>query len=185
MNKRLFPFIFFLIVGNITLTAQEQYTVEEVEIEGIEEINERINLMNQKQMISSATVEGAIKEINDEEVIVSPQPTPRQEVIFKACEQMPIFSGGQDSLMRYISSNLRYPAQHVETNIQGRVVVRFVVRKDGTISDIEVVRSLDPACDKEAVRIIRQMPKWKPGKQNEQPVSVYYTLPIRFTPSQE
>jgi len=83
-------------------------------------------------------------------------------------------------LMSYIAKNLKYPVIAQENGIQGKVILRFVVSKTGVVDKIEVVRSLDPACDKEAVRVVRTLQRWIPGKQNGVNVSVYYTLPIAF-----
>ena len=93
---------------------------------------------------------------------------------------MPYFPGGESEMMKFIRENIQYPASTKEYGIQGRVILRFVVTETGTIENITVLRSLDPACDKEAIRLLKSMPKWIPGKQNDEIVSVYYTLPIAF-----
>lgn len=100
--------------------------------------------------------------------------------IFEVVEEMPEFPGGQQALMEYISKNLRYPAEARAKGIQGRVIVSFVVKKDGSIEDTEVVRSIEPSIDKEAQRVISSMPKWKPGKQRGQAVNVKFTVPLVF-----
>jgi TonB family protein len=100
--------------------------------------------------------------------------------IYQVVEKMPQYPGGEKELMKFIVSNLKYPVIAQENGIQGRVIVRFVVSSTGKVSRIEVVRSLDPSCDKEAVRIIKMLPEWIPGEQNGQKVSVYYTLPITY-----
>ena len=100
--------------------------------------------------------------------------------IYEAVEQMPDFPGGESEMMKFIRENIQYPASAKEYGIQGRVILRFVVTETGTIENITVLRSLDPACDKEAIRLLKSMPKWIPGKQNDEIVSVYYTLPIAF-----
>mgnify|MGYP000003541414 CR=1 FL=1 len=100
--------------------------------------------------------------------------------IYEAVEQMPYFPGGESEMMKFIRENIQYPASTKEYGIQGRVILRFVVTETGTIENITVLRSLDPACDKEAIRLLKSMPKWIPGKQNDEIVSVYYTLPIAF-----
>ena len=102
------------------------------------------------------------------------------ERIFTVVEQMPQFPGGEAVLMSSIAQNLKYPVIAQENGIQGKVIVRFLVEKDGSISKVEVVRSLDPACDKEAIRLIRSLPKFIPAKQNGVNVAVWYTLPITF-----
>jgi TonB family protein len=102
------------------------------------------------------------------------------DTVYKISEQMPQFPGGDKELLRLISNNLKYPVIAQENGIQGKVILRFVVLKTGKVSNIEVVRSLDPSCDKEAVRVIKMLPDWVSGEQNGEKVSVYYTLPITF-----
>lgn len=105
---------------------------------------------------------------------------PAKEEIFTSVEQFPEFPGGQAKMYEYLQKNIRYPNQAREDNIQGKVVLKFVVDKDGSITNIQVVRPLGGGCDKEAVRVVSGMPKWKAGKQNGQPVKVYFTLPVTF-----
>lgn len=100
--------------------------------------------------------------------------------VYEAPEQMPEFPGGHGELMKFISKNLKYPPTAMENNEQGLVVLKFVVGKEGEISDIEVVRSVSPALNAEAVRVIKMLPKWIPGVQDGKKVSVFYTLPINF-----
>lgn len=95
-------------------------------------------------------------------------------------EQMPSFPGGDAALMRFLSTNVHYPAVAEENGIQGRVVVTFIIERDGSISDVKVVKSVDPSLDKEAVRVIESMPRWKAGTQNGEPVRVKYTMPVTF-----
>lgn len=119
--------------------------------------------------------------IDDLDKVVIPTPKePEKEEIFKAVEQQPQYPGGNGELMKYLGNNLKYPPAAAEQGIQGRVVVQFVVSKTGAISDVRVIQPLHPSCDKEAIRLISSMPKWIPGKQNGNPVNVYYTIPIRF-----
>ncbi len=99
---------------------------------------------------------------------------------FVTVQQMPLYPGGDIELMRFINSNIKYPAPAAESGIEGRVVLRFVVAKDGSVSDVQVVKTLDPLCDKEAMRVVKSMQRWIPGMQNGRPVPVYYTLPILF-----
>ena len=100
--------------------------------------------------------------------------------IFNHVEVMPRFPGGEAALMKWLSDNLTYPKEAKEKGIQGRVTLRFVVTPDGSLEDVEVVKSLDPICDQEALRVVKTMPKWIPGKQNGTPVYVYYSLPLVF-----
>ena len=99
---------------------------------------------------------------------------------YVAVEQMPQFPGGNEALLKFISTHLRYPVIAAENGIQGTVTLRFVVSPTGEITKVEVLRQLDPACDKEALRVIKSLPQWVPGKQNGKPVPVYFTVPVRF-----
>lgn len=113
------------------------------------------------------------------EPLNKPQPVNSTRV-YDVVEQMPSFPGGISGLRTYLNQNIRYPAEAQETCAQGRVVVSFVVGKDGHISDVTVLRSVDPSLDKEAVRVIRNMPRWTPGKQGGKPVKVRYNVPVSF-----
>jgi protein TonB len=100
--------------------------------------------------------------------------------VFQVVEQMPEFPGGMEKLMEYLSKNIKYPSIAQENNIQGRVIVEFVVNKDGSIVDPKVMRSVDSSLDNEAMRVIKAMPKWTPGKQRGKAVRVRYTVPVLF-----
>ena len=102
----------------------------------------------------------------------------KEETIFVSVEQMPEIPGGKEELFKFISNNLKYP--DMVGDFEGRVIVQFVVEKDGSISDIKVIRSLHPEYDKEAMRVIKLMPKWLPGNQRGKAVRVSYILPIVF-----
>lgn len=119
-----------------------------------------------------------------ETYVAPPPPKPKQEEvtqeIFVVVEDAPQFPGGESALMKYLNENIRYPIVAQENGIQGRVTCQFVVERDGSISDVQVVRGQDPSLDREAVRVIQSMPKWKPGKQRGVPVRVRYTLPVLF-----
>lgn len=101
-------------------------------------------------------------------------------VVFQVVEEMPDFPGGVQALMDYLSKNVRYPAEAHAIGAQGRVIVSFIVKKDGSISDTKVERSVNPYLDKEAERVIAAMPKWKPGKQRGQAVNVKFSVPVSF-----
>lgn len=104
-----------------------------------------------------------------------------ENVVFKIVETMPSFPGGDAALMKYIGDNVRYPAIAQENGIQGRTICQFTVERDGSITDIQVLRSSgDASLDKEAKRVIQSMPRWSPGKQRGKPVRVSYTIPINF-----
>lgn len=108
-----------------------------------------------------------------------PQPV-NSNSVYDVVEQMPSFPGGISGLRTYLNQNIRYPAEAQEICVQGRVVVSFVVEKDGHISDVTVVRSVEPSLDKEAIRVVRNMPRWTPGKQGGEPVRVRYNVPVSF-----
>ncbi|MCD7973870.1 MAG: energy transducer TonB [Candidatus Azobacteroides sp.] len=146
----LFSFTLFILGGTFS-HAQQGYQPED-------EIKEPDNVI-------SRTIKSESKE---------------QAMPFEEVTSTPEFPGGKDSLLKYLSHNLIYPAIAVENKIQGKVVVSFVVKKDGTIDDIKIVRGIDPSCDKEALRIVKRMPAWIPGKENGEAVNVHYTLPIVF-----
>ena len=99
---------------------------------------------------------------------------------FDVVEQMPSFPGGQAALFQWLSSNIKFPVVAEENGVQGRVIVTFVVERDGSIREVKVAKSVDPSLDKEAVRVISSMPKWIPGKQKGSAVRVKYTLPVTF-----
>lgn len=105
---------------------------------------------------------------------------PSDDVIFMVVEKMPQYPGGDSELFKYLSQNIRYPVEAQKAGIQGRVICQFVIGKDGTITNVEVVRSVDPNLDAEAIRVIQEMPSWTPGEQRGKKVSVRYTLPINF-----
>ncbi len=112
--------------------------------------------------------------------IAAPIEEEEEDVIFQVVEKMPEFPGGQQALFEYLSKNIRYPVIAQENGLQGRVICQFVVNSDGSIVDIEVVRSVDPSLDKEAIRVIQSMPKWKAGEQRGKKVRVKFTLPVNF-----
>lgn len=100
--------------------------------------------------------------------------------VFEVVEQMPSFPGGNEALMKFLRENVKYPVVAQENGVQGRVVVSFVVERDGSITDVKVVRSVDPSLDKEAARVVKSMPRWIPGKQNGATVRVKYNVPVSF-----
>ncbi len=116
-----------------------------------------------------------------DEVVVEEKKAPVDDnKVFDIVEQNPVFPGGEAALLKYVAEHIRYPAMAQENNIQGRVVVQFVVTKTGSIGQVKVVRSKDPDLDREAVRVVKSLPKFTPGKMNGHAVNVWYTLPINF-----
>ncbi|MBF1544225.1 MAG: energy transducer TonB [Prevotella salivae] len=106
--------------------------------------------------------------------------TKKNDMVFDVVEVMPQFPGGQIAMLQYLMKNIKYPEQAMKEGIQGRVTVRFIVEKDGSISDVKPVLSVHPLLNKEAVRVVKSMPKWTPGKQNGKPVRVRFNLPVMF-----
>ena len=105
---------------------------------------------------------------------------PDENGIFQVVETQPEFPGGMAELMKYLQKNIRYPQICKERRVQGRVIVQFVVNADSTITDVNVVKPVNPYLDQEAVRVVKAMPKWKPGEQRGEPVRVRFTLPVTF-----
>ena len=116
---------------------------------------------------------------------VTTEDSDEDKKIHDRVEVLPVFPGGDTALIKYLSDNIDYPKDVVAKGIQGMVVLRFVIAPDGSIDDIEVIRSLDPILDKEAIRVVEKMPKWEPGRQENKPVYVFYNLPIRFRLAEE
>ena len=106
--------------------------------------------------------------------------TKKNDMVFDVVEVMPQFPGGQIAMLKYIMENIKYPEQAMKEGIQGRVTVRFIVEKDGSISDVKPILSVHPLLNKEAVRVVKSMPKWSPGKQNGKPVRVRFNVPVMF-----
>ncbi|NDV69723.1 energy transducer TonB [Dysgonomonas sp. 25] len=157
---------------------KDEEVAEDKEMKAVSEVLET------KLQVSMADVKGTdekfgvdIATLKDHKVVMQEKP---QEKPFTTVEQMPTFPGGEGEMNKFIRNNLKYPISAQENSIQGRVTVRFVVTASGEISDVRVLKGIDPACDREAVRVVKSMPKWIPGKQNGRQVAVYFTLPIVF-----
>ncbi len=155
-----------------------------------DEVKPEDELKTQDELMSTKTAIGALDvkgndDANGEvlkikEAVAQPEPKPEVEKVFDVVEQMPSFPGGPSALMEWLSNNVKYPVVAQENGVQGRVVVSFVVERDGSITDVKVVRGVDPSLDKEASRVVRAMPRWIPGKQNGSAVRVKYNVPVAF-----
>lgn len=148
------------------------------------DVVEVINIVEDDVLVESVNIE---TEDNKTDVViqgpVTSGPIVEEEdgnVVFQVVETMPSFPGGDASLFKFLSDNVKYPVIAQENGIQGRVICQFVVNRDGSIVDVEVVRPVDPSLDKEAIRVIKSMPNWSPGKQRGKAVRVKYTLPVNF-----
>ena len=145
-------------------TTQLEIVEDDVEVEDIE-INAE---MDQNEVVE----EYIAPEIEEEEVV--------EQEIFQIVEEMPSFPGGEQKLMEYVVKNVKYPQIAKETGIKGRVFVSFVVEPDGSVSNVKVLRGIGGGCDEEAMRVVKSLPKWKPGKQRGKAVRVSYMLPVNF-----
>jgi protein TonB len=114
-------------------------------------------------------------------VKVDEEESAEETQIFMVVESMPEFPGGESSLYKYLAENIKYPQMAKESGIQGRVFVTFVVERDGKVTDVRVLRGIGGGCDEEAIRVVKGMPKWTPGKQRGKSVRVQYNLPVKFT----
>lgn len=171
------------VKSSIKFTAPVIKKDEEVKDEDQIDLNK---IENTNTTIGAFTVEG-----NDEvggeilkakEEIAQPEPPKHEDEnkVFDVVEQPPSFPGGMAALQAYLRDNIKYPVVAAENGIEGKVIVQFVVGKDGSISNVTVARSADASLDKEAVRVVKSMPKWTPGKQNGTTVNVKYTCPVTF-----
>lgn len=133
----------------------------------------------EETIIASTEETGAAVEVKYVPVKIEEE-EPEEQTIFEVVENMPEFPGGQAALMQFLSKNIKYPTIAQENGTQGRVIIQFVVNKDGSVVDPVVVRSVDPYLDKEALRVVGTMPKWKAGMQRGKPVRVKYTVPVMF-----
>ncbi len=173
----------------VELKSTIQFTVPEIKKD--EEVPEDREMKTQEEVVQSdvqisiADVKGTNEEtgvdiatLQEHKVIV--QEEVKEEKVFEIVEQPPSFPGGESAMYEWLSKNINYPVIAQENNIQGRVTCQFVVGRNGEIEDVRVVRGVDPSLDKEAIRVIRAMPKWIPGRQGGNAVKVRYTLPVQF-----
>ena len=131
-----------------------------------------------KEVQVATTTQEGVKDLPD----LPPDPVAEvDEKPFIVVEEMPSFPGGEDKLIKYIRDNIKYPPVARENGIQGRVYVTFVIDKDGKIKDLKLLRGIGGGCDEEAMRVVKSMPDWKPGRQNGRNVPVQYNLPVNFT----
>lgn len=123
------------------------------------------------------------KAVQEQVVVKEPEPVeekPKEEKIFVAVEQPAEFPGGTAAMMKWLNNNIRYPEAAQQNDIQGKVVVNFVVEKDGSIAQVKIAKGVDKDLDREAVRVVKKMPRWQPGKNNGVPVRSYFNLPVTF-----
>ena len=153
--------------------------------EVVEEIKSQDEIKESTTALGSTNFDQGTDDINvvreyKEEVIVEEKAPVDDNQVFQSVEQMPQFPGGEGALLKWIGDHLRYPTMAAENNIQGRVVVSFVVTKTGKIGEVKILRARDPDLDKEAIRVVKSLPDFIPGKMNGQAVNVWYNLPVNF-----
>ena len=161
---------------------KDELVKEENQVKQMDKLDDKVAVgAEDKEGVKDRTVEAVRSEIAV--AAPPPPPAPKPEVatkVFDVVEEMPSFPGGQGALMQYLASNIKYPVVAQENGVQGRVIVSFVVERDGSISDVKVARSVDPSLDREAQRVVKSVPRWSPGKQNGSTVRVKYTVPVVF-----
>ena len=161
---------------------KDELVKEENQVKQMDKLDEKVAVGTEnKEGVKDRTVEAVRSEIAV--AAPPPPPAPKPEVatkVFDVVEEMPSFPGGNGALMSYLNGNTKYPVVAQENGVQGKVIISFVVERDGSISDVRVARSVDPSLDREAQRVVKSMPRWTPGKQNGQTVRVKYTVPVVF-----
>jgi protein TonB len=150
---------------------EEDEKVQDEEPPTIDEMKDKV--------ISTQNIEG---EVGLDNIIEEPAPLVEEEKeeVFLVVEEMPEFPGGMAAMQKFISSNIKYPRAASAQGLEGRVIVTFVINGQGEVDKVEVVKGIGGGCDEEAVRVVKMLPKWKPGRQNGRPVSVKFTVPIKF-----
>ena len=169
------------------------YQATELQIVEDKDVREEDEIVSQDERMETDAIAGTVTNSNGStdlnnfiehnEVVVEPPAEPiakKSEEVFRSVEQMPQVPGGEAALMKFLSSHINYPPMAAENDVQGKVIVQFVVDKTGKVGEVKVVRSVDKDLDHEAIRVCQALPKFTPGRQNGRPVSVWYTLLIQF-----
>lgn len=177
-------------VQKVAVKASIQFTVPEI----VDVVDESKKLKNQEELsrsniaIASMDYEGdvngkgTIDDLKDNQMAGGNQAAPEEDSkVYTVVEQDPAFPGGNDALVAWVSNHIKYPSVAQEEDIQGKVVLKFVVLENGSVGDVQILQSLHPACDKEAIRVVKSLPRFTPGKQQGKPVKVWFTLPVRFS----
>lgn len=165
-------------VTAILVTEDENYE-EDKQVKNQDEV------LDNASMIGQVDVTEGVEDLNKtriiDQVVAEEKPVEEEKVYNMAMvEQQPEFPGGQAAMYKWLSDHMNYPAVAAEEGVQGKVIVEFVVSKTGAVENVRVLRGRHPALDKEAVRVVKAMPNWNPGRNNSQPVKVTYTLPVQF-----
>jgi TonB family protein len=167
--------------GDVLIISYVGLQTTSVPVQKAFESNWVIHLREEIQSMDEMTVVAMAPEEKQQAVKTEPVKTEKgEEVIFQVVEQMPEFPGGMGEAMKFLAKNMKYPVSAQQAKIEGRVIVQFVVERDGSVSDVKVMRGVSPELDAEAIRVVSMMPKWIPGKQRSKAVAVKYTMPIMF-----
>ena len=169
-------------------------TVQVTQIAIVDEVKNEV--MEMEEQLEDNTARGVVnqegsddadkfKAVQEAAVVKEPESAPKEDEIFVAVEQQAEFPGGMAALMKWLSNNIRYPEAAQQNDVQGRVIVKFVVEKDGSVSQAQIVKGVDKDLDKEALRVVNKMPKWQAGKNNGVAVRSYFTLPVNFRLQQQ
>lgn len=159
---------------------KDELVKEENQIKQMDKLDDKVAVGTENH---EGTKNRNVEAVRNDIAVNTPPPAPKEEVtnkVFDVVEVMPSFPGGQGALMSYLNSHTKYPVVAQENGVQGRVTVSFVVERDGSITDVHVVRSVDPSLDREAARVVSSMPNWQPGKQNGSAVRVKFNVPVQF-----
>ena len=175
-------------VEDIEITQQDQNTPPPPPPPAAEVTPEEIKIVDDNVETADVTMVSVDDALNKMQTsFTPPAPVQRREEeeasenqIFEFLEEVPEFPGGPEKMMKWLNENVKYPAIAQENNIQGRVMVSFVVEKDGSVSNVNILRGVDPSLDKEAIRLVSAMPKWKPGRQTGKPVRARFNIPVTF-----
>lgn len=162
------------------LIAKDEEVRSEDEIKTQDELKETQTAFGQTDFDKGTDDRNITREHKNEVIVEEKKPEPVKEEVFKAVEQMPTFPGGEAALMKYLKDHINYPTVAMENNVQGKVIVQFVVTKTGKVGEVKVARSVDRDLDREAVRVCKSLPDFIPGRMNGQAVNVWYTLPVQF-----
>ena len=176
------------IIAPEEVANQQQVTdlliVDDDKIEEDKQVKNQEDVLENEAAVGAVDITEGTNDLNKiaikEEVIAAPKVEEEGPVSIAMVEQKPEFPGGEAAMYKWLGDNINCPPAASEEGVQGRVVVEFVVGKDGSITNVRVVRPRHPALDKEALRVVKAMPKWVPGRNNGQPVKVTYTLPVTF-----
>ncbi|MDE5881764.1 MAG: energy transducer TonB, partial [Muribaculaceae bacterium] len=165
-------------VTQIAIVDADKVQNEVMDMEAQKEDNTARGVVNQEGSDDA----DKFKAVQEQVIVKEPEPEvkPKEEEIFQAVEQQAEFPGGTAALMKWLNQNIRYPEQAAANDIQGRVIVKFVVEKDGSIGAAEILKGVDKDLDREALRVVKKMPKWQPGKNNGVAVRSYFNLPVSF-----